>query len=266
MNAHKRRVGIISGAVLAATLGAFGLYQTTTPDESAPATAGPQTSVSVGTDLQAVLNAAACGATLNLEAGATYTGPITLPVKPCTDLMPLTIQSSRAAELPVGVRVRPEQSPLMARIVSPGQGQPAIRTEAGAHHYRLIGLEVAPVDRTAFVYDLVLLGDGGSEQNTLEKVPHHLTLDRCYIHAYPQQSLKRGIALNSASTDILNSFISGFKVVGQDTQAIMGWNGPAHIRLSTTIWKRRARTSCSAGLTLVSPDSFPPISSSSATT
>ena len=37
---------------------------------------------------------------------------------------------------------------------------------------------------------------------------------------------KRGIALNSASTIISNSYVSDIKAVGQDTQAIAGWNGP----------------------------------------
>src|SRR5262249_20076350 len=35
-----------------------------------------------------------------------------------------------------------------------------------------------------------------------------------------------GIALNSASTIIRNSYIAGIRQAGQETQAIAGWNGP----------------------------------------
>jgi len=39
--------------------------------------------------------------------------------------------------------------------------------------------------------------DGG--QSTLDDVPHDLVLDRIYVHGWPDASLKRGIALNSAA-------------------------------------------------------------------
>ncbi|MDQ3920263.1 MAG: hypothetical protein M3348_17505 [Acidobacteriota bacterium] len=76
---------------------------------------------------------------------------------------------------------------------------------------------------------MITLGDGNSSaQATLTDIPHHLTFDRCYIHAYNTQGLKRGIGLNSRETSILNSYISGFKLLDPavDSQAIAGWNGP----------------------------------------
>jgi hypothetical protein len=179
-------------------------------------------------DFQRALNAAQPGDTIVLEAGARYIGPFTLPVKSGSAY--ITIQSSRVSELAVGERVSPAQASLMPKLVSPGSGSAALGTAPGAHHYQLIGIEIAPATDTAFVYDLVSLGDG-SLQLTLDAVPHHLILDRCYIHTYPEQSVKRGIALNSANTDILNSYIAGFKVVGQDSQAIAGWNGPGPYRI-----------------------------------
>jgi hypothetical protein len=47
----------------------------------------------------------------------------------------------------------------------------------------------------------------------------------------PAQSLKRGVTLNSATTEVINSYVAGFKVVGQDSQALMGWNGPGPFRI-----------------------------------
>ena len=42
---------------------------------------------------------------------------------------------------------------------------------------------------------------------------------------------KRGIALNSGKTDIIDSYISDIKAIGFETQAIAGWNGPGPYRI-----------------------------------
>ncbi len=185
--------------------------------------------VKKGGDLQAAINAARPGDTIVLEAGAIFLGTIVLPKK--TGDAYVTIQSSRLAELPEGKRVSPSDAVKMPKIVSPGKGNPALMTSEGAHHYRLLGIEILPKDASTFVYTLVWLGAGDESQNTLEKVPHHLLIDRCYIHTWPDQSLKRGIDLNSAHTEITNSYISGFKVVGQEAQAILGYNGPGPFKI-----------------------------------
>jgi len=114
----------------------------------------------------------------------------------------------------------------MPKLVSPGLNQPALATAAGAHHYRLLGIEFAKKDSTAMVGDMVRLGDGSSAQNSLSQVPHDLAIDRCYIHSTTDGELKRGIALNSASTTVTNCCITEVKGAGYDTQAICGWNGP----------------------------------------
>lgn len=190
--------------------------------------------VNAGGNLQAAIDAAQPGDTIVLQAGATFEGSFVLPYKPGTgtDADWITIRTSTPdSSLPVGERVFPSDAPLLARIVSPGFAAPALQTEPRAHHYKLIGLEIAPRDDQAFLYDVVLLGTTGPDQDTLEEVPHHLVIDRCWIYAYAAQSLKRGIQLNSASTDILNSYIAGFKVVGQDSQAIAGFNGPGPYKI-----------------------------------
>ena len=57
-------------------------------------------------------------------------------------------------------------------------------------------------------------------------MPHHLVIDRCYLHGSPTYGQRRGLALNSGDATIINSHFSDFKGVSQDTQAILGWNGP----------------------------------------
>ncbi|MBA3514348.1 MAG: right-handed parallel beta-helix repeat-containing protein, partial [Pyrinomonadaceae bacterium] len=185
--------------------------------------------VSAGGDLQGAILAAQPGDTIIVEAGATFSGTFHLPFKAGDEYV--TIQSSRLDELPPGQRVTPAQSHLMPKIVTPGLGNPALHTVPGAHHYRILGIEFAPAEAETFTYELITLGYEGESQDTLEEVPHHLTLDRCYIHAFPEQSLKRGVTVNSAHTDIANSYISGFKATGQDTQAVLGWNGPGPFKI-----------------------------------
>ncbi len=183
-----------------------------------------------GGDFQRALNDAQPGDTIELAAGASYLGTFTLPVKSGSSF--ITIQSSALSSLPAaGTRVKPQDAANMPKIVSPGFGNPALKTEASAHHFRFVGIEFKPQDANAFAYDLIQFGDGTSAQNTLDKVPHDLALDRCYIHAYDAQEIKRGVALNSASTDITNCYISSFKVRGQEAQAIQGYNGPGPYRI-----------------------------------
>jgi hypothetical protein len=52
-------------------------------------------------------------------------------------------------------------------------------------------------------------------------------VDRCYIHSLPANGeVVRGISLNSAFTDVVNSYISEIHGTATDSQAIFSWNGP----------------------------------------
>jgi hypothetical protein len=59
----------------------------------------------------------------------------------------------------------------------------------------------------------------------MEQMPHDLVFDRVYAHGDPRLGQKRGIALNSGATQVINSHISDIKAAGVDSQAIAGWNG-----------------------------------------
>jgi len=72
----------------------------------------------------------------------------------------------------------------------------------------------------------VELGATGSQQNTLSQVPQHFLIDRVYMHGDPTNGQRRGVALNSGDTQVLNSYFADFKGKNVDTQAIRGWNGP----------------------------------------
>src|SRR5204862_3494604 len=60
---------------------------------------------------------------------------------------------------------------------------------------------------------------------------HDLVVDRVYAHGHPYKRMKRGIALNSRTTDVLNSYISDIKAVNADAQAINGYNGAGPFRI-----------------------------------
>jgi hypothetical protein len=185
----------------------------------ATATLGATLAVPAGGDLQNAINSAAPGDTIIVEAGATYQGPFVLPNK--SGDAEITIQSSRASE--INGRVSPSQSGLLSRLTT-SIVEPIISTAAGAHHYHLIGLEISTSTPSDFIYDLLRLGS--DSQTSLSTVPHHFILDRLWIHGYPTQPVQRGISLNSGETSVLNSYISDIHVIGADTQAICGWNGP----------------------------------------
>src|SRR5688572_12003875 len=172
-----------------------------------PRVAPPTVRLTVNANLQAALDNASPGDVIELPAGATFTGNFVLPLKDGTDY--ITLRTAPSDELPrPGERVGPEHSGALARIQS-FNGQPALRTAPGAHHWVLTLLEFGP--NQAGAGDIVALGDGSFSQSNLDRVPHDLIVDRCYIHGDPARGQKRGIALNSASTTVTGSYISDIK-------------------------------------------------------
>ena len=183
--------------------------------------------VPVGGSVQSAYNDAQCGDTIVVQAGAAYNANL-IHNKVCA--FPVTIQSSRASELPAGVRVAPAQALLLARLQSTVAGEPVIKTAAGARGLRLVGLEITTQSSSTVVFDLVRLGEGRQLQKTLESVPRDIVIDRSYIHGWPDQEVQRGVSLNSADTTISNSWISDIHLTGNDSQAIAGWNGTLNVR------------------------------------
>jgi hypothetical protein len=178
--------------------------------------------VPAGGDLQAVIDRARPGDVIVLPAGATFVGNFILPAT--TGSSYITIRSDvDPAQFPATRRVTPDQARLMAVIRSPNTS-PALATASEAHHWRLQWLAFEA--NAGGVGDIITLGDGSTAQRDLASVPHHFILDGLIIRGHPAAGQKRGIALNSAETIIRNSDIRGIKAVGQDSQAICGWNGP----------------------------------------
>jgi hypothetical protein len=177
-----------------------------------------------GGNLQAAINRAESGDVIELDANGIYY-EISLPKKNLTDF--ITIQSSAVNQLPENIRVSPNQARFMAKIVTRGQGKPAVVTESGAHHYRFIGIEFSPSNQD-YIYNLVYLG---TDSKKLEDVPHNFEFDRCYFRSLPEGVTRRGLGLNSANTIVKNSYFQGFAYPQQETQGICGWSGTKNVKI-----------------------------------
>jgi len=180
--------------------------------------------VSTSEDLQASLNAARPGDVITLQAGTVFRGNFSLPSKPDVSGW-ITIRSSAIGQAlpPEGVRVTPDHASAMPRLESPNS-QPVLSTRAKAHHYRFEGIEFTIAADVMLNYGIIQLGAGNETDES--QLPHDLVFDRCYVHGHAIADVSRGIALNSAKTDIVNSYISDCHGLGFDTQAIASWNGP----------------------------------------
>jgi hypothetical protein len=202
-------------------------------------------------DFQDALDAAKPGDVITLEAGATFTGPFTLPAKKGSGW--IVVRSGASDDnLPAqGQRVDPSYAAFMPKLVA--TDAPVITAAPKAHHYRFIGIEIRPGEKSGGLsgrsivrsirrwiggndavaatrysnQTLVLLG---SNERSVEKQPHHLIFDRCYLDG-GSAGARRGIAMNSRHTAVIDSYLASFKTVGEDSQAIAGWNGAGPFKI-----------------------------------
>jgi regulation of enolase protein 1 (concanavalin A-like superfamily) len=190
------------------------------------------------TSVQRAIDEAAPGDVIVLRAGQTFTGNITLRAKSSSSTAYITIKSDApASSLPAdGVRLVPPGKPgataasgALARLVGHGgswKSTAVIRTETGAHHYRLQFLHVDGIANLG--YGTLVSLDNSQTSNAA--APHSIVLDRVYLNGHPTKGMKRGVAVNGRNLDIINSYISGFMSTA-DAQAIAGWNGAGPIRI-----------------------------------
>jgi hypothetical protein len=193
----------------------------TRPRTVARSEAGGVTKLPANANLQAALSAAKCDVTIVLEAGTSYVAPpqqsFILPNKSqCPAAGPdfITITTSDLAHLPPGTRVKPENAPSMARIVT-SSSMPAVYVNQLAHHYRFVGIEFTNIATTGqHAPNLILGGD----YTPAGQAPHHIEFDRCFFHPIeetttpesPLRSVSHALALSGYYLKLTNSHISGF--------------------------------------------------------
>jgi hypothetical protein len=200
---------------------------------------GKQTLVPAGGDVNSALDHASCGDVILLQAGATFTGPITLPAKNCDAQHWITLRTSAADSSlpPEGTRITPcyagisslpgrpayscsSPQNLLAKIqIAKGAG--ALAVDPGANYYRMIGLEITRQSNTGVVYGLVkILG-----------AADHLIFDRVWIHGTALDETTRGVFLGDGTNiAVIDSYFNDFHCIAMtgactDSQAINGGNG-----------------------------------------
>lgn len=194
--------------------------------ELPPATAGGRTHhVRAGESLQAALDAAKPGDRITLEPNARYEGPFRLPQKDGDGW--IVIASAAEDRLPPrGTRVTPDDARLMPHLVA-SSGFTVVQAMPGAHHYRLVGLRLSPTDGV-YLNSIVQLGES---EKSVDAQPHHIVIERSYLHGDPKKGSRRGVALNSRHSAIVDSHLADFKEATADSQAIAGWNGAGPFRI-----------------------------------
>ena len=199
--------------------------------------------VKAGDKLQDALNAASCGDTIKLEAGATYTGLFTLPAKTCDDKHWIVVRSSApdSALPPEGTRVNPcyagvpslpsrpaftcsAKASVMPRLLFDARGGSGpLMLADGANHYRLIGIEITRTTPGGTIYNLV-----SQKSQRAQSAVDHIVFDRMWIHGTAQDETTRAILLGPSSyIAIVDSYLSDFHCIAKigactDSQAIAG--------------------------------------------
>jgi hypothetical protein len=186
-------------------------------NEGAVPTALRRIAVTSATELRLAITKARGGDEIVLAPGLTYTGTLRLQKRLDTGWVTIRSGGTVGEQVRAGTRVSPDASGQLARLVAERPEEAVVTTLPGARGWRLQLLEITAARSATRAFTLVALGtDGGAA---------HLVLDRVYIHGTPTLDLQRCIALNSASTAVVDSWISDCHGRGYDSQAVMGWNG-----------------------------------------
>ncbi|HEY9519346.1 MAG TPA: hypothetical protein VIQ98_08790 [Gemmatimonadales bacterium] len=189
-------------------------------DVTYPAVTGKTISVASGGNLQTAINSAACGDEIVLAAGAVFTGNFILPNKNCTKY--IVIRSAGACPS-IGTRVTPATSAGFARLMAPGSNLSPVEAKDGAGYYRLACLEITAPSSVTSLNTLVRLSHTGA--TSVSQLPHHIVLDRLWIHGHATMNLTRCLIMNTATSAVVDSYLDDCHTAGSDSQAIVAYNG-----------------------------------------
>ncbi len=203
---------------------------------------GSIVTVPAGGDLQAALDKAHCGDTVELEAGAVFLGRFYLRAKNCDAGHWIVVRTSADDSLLPGegqrmtpcyggvasLPGRPDYNcvnpqNVLARIENNTMSPGPLVMSKGANHYRLIGLEVtrsAGLSNTSALLSPDLRGTND-----------HVVVDRCWFHGTVQDETRNGISLRGATNfAVVDSYLNDFHCTASsgictDAHAIGGGNG-----------------------------------------
>jgi hypothetical protein len=195
-------------------------------------------------NLQALLEKASCGDTVQLEAGATFGGTFRFPNKACDDAHWIVVRTSApdSSLPPEGKRLTPcfagvsslpgrpdldcKSTKVVTARLEANSSDGAIIFAPGANHYRFVGLEItrAPArPKLSIVYTLMANGQ--------QAPADHIIFDRVWAHGNAQDETNHGFRTNGITyAAVINSTFTDFHCVARtgactDAQAIVGGNG-----------------------------------------
>jgi len=203
-------------------------------DSPAP---GGVINVKAGGDFQSALNSAQCGETIQLQAGAAFTGKFTLPAKNCDDNHWIIIRtSSPDSALPAeGQRVTPcyagvsslpgrpayscsKPSNVLAKVEMASAGCGPFLLADGANFYRFVGLEITRAN--GLTGSIALMSNQGTAD--------HIILDRSWLHGNPQDETSNGYGMKGGTyIAVVDSYFNDFHCSTSctDSHAVSGGTG-----------------------------------------
>ena len=220
--------------------------------------------VSNGAELQDALDRATEGDVILLAAGATFQpstpdGSFVLRRRPLPPGSWVTVRSADKAfdtngAVPPATRADKADAIAMSKIRAAGSA-PAVRTEAGARGYRLVGLDIGVDAGVLHLSNLVELGSG--KDTTVDAEPSDIVIDRCYLHGNDGGNIRRGVAMNGARLAVIDSYLENFHDSNGDSQAIAGWNGPGPFKIVGNVLEAASENVMFGGADPAIPDLVP---------
>ena len=210
----------------------------TMADTPAP---GSVINVSAGEDLQAALNQATCGQTIQLQAGATFNGKFKVPAKNCDINHWIIIRTSApdSALPPEGTRLTPcyagvaslvgrpaynchTPQNVLAQVLMDKRTDGPFEFEDGANFYRFTGLEITRlVGIRGPAKLLMLLGTAD-----------HIIVDRSWLHGQAQDQTYGGFQASGGTyIAVIDSYLNDFHCISltggcTDAHAVAGGTSP----------------------------------------
>ncbi|MGA3092600.1 MAG: putative Ig domain-containing protein, partial [Terriglobales bacterium] len=220
----------------------------TMADTPAP---GSVITVNAGGNLQSALNNAVCGDTIQLQAGATFTGVFQFPAKSCDSAHWIIVRTSAPdSSLPAeGQRITPcyagvaslpgrpkyacnNPQNVLAKLVLSGGGDGPVSFQSGANHYRLLGLELTRPTGASGAPALITVPQGTAS---------YIVVDRSWLHGTIEDDTRDGVELSGTNdVAVVDSYFTDFHCTSEtgactDSHAVSGGlgnhqDGPYEIR------------------------------------
>jgi hypothetical protein len=238
-------------------------YRVATVCTVVPVNTGRRLSVTTGAEFQHALDTASGGDTILLATGVTFSPAAAESfVLRNRQLAPgqwIVIRSADTAfdagrQIAPNTRATEANAPLMARIRATTNA-PALRAEAGARGYRLIGLDVGVDPSVQQVTNLVELGNGSD--TSVDTEPSDIVIDRCYIHGNDSGNFRRGVLMNGVRIAVIDSQVSNFHDANSDSQAVGGSNGAGPFKIVNNLLEAASENVMFGGSDPAVPDLVP---------